>query len=174
MSTEGFLSRWSRQKVEARDAPLPQTEVLLEAEENTLNITVMPDTIEPALSQTEQDELVDALPHIDELTDQSDFSAFLKKGVPEELKNLALRKLWRSNPIFANLDGLNDYDEDFTQITPLAAGLADELIKLMKENSRNSKISEDELEEDIIEEEDETELTEQDTEVRIDKTEDAL
>jgi hypothetical protein len=34
--------------------------------------------------------------------------------VPETLRRKALRKLWRLNPVFANLDGLNDYDEDFT------------------------------------------------------------
>jgi hypothetical protein len=38
----------------------------------------------------------------------------MKKGVPEAVKRRALRTLWSSNPILANLDGLNDYDEDFT------------------------------------------------------------
>jgi hypothetical protein len=33
--------------------------------------------------------------------------------VPEFLRKRALRVLWRSNPVLANLDGLNDYDDDF-------------------------------------------------------------
>ena len=41
----------------------------------------------------------------------------MKKNVPEHLKKRALRKLWLSNPIFANLDGMNEYDEDFTLAT---------------------------------------------------------
>lgn len=53
------------------------------------------------------------LPDPETLTYESDFSGFLKEGVSEEVRRLALRKLWRSNPVLANLDGLNDYDEDF-------------------------------------------------------------
>lgn len=40
--------------------------------------------------------------------------AFLKAELPRRLKTRALRRLWRLNPIFANLDGLVDYGEDFT------------------------------------------------------------
>ena len=45
------------------------------------------------------------------------FKEFLKKNVPEHLKKRALRKLWLTNPIFADLDGMNEYDEDFTLAT---------------------------------------------------------
>ena len=42
------------------------------------------------------------------------------KNVPEALKRAALRKLWGSDPVLANLDGLNDYGEDFNVIdTPI-------------------------------------------------------
>ena len=40
-------------------------------------------------------------------------SVFLRRGVPEALKRRAFRALWRSDPVFGNLDRLNDYDEDF-------------------------------------------------------------
>jgi Protein of unknown function (DUF3306) len=52
------------------------------------------------------------LPPIEELTFQSDFTVFMAKNVPEALKRAALRKLWTSDPVLANLDGLNDYCED--------------------------------------------------------------
>jgi hypothetical protein len=45
---------------------------------------------------------------------QSDFTPFMRAGVPPALRNQALRLLWRLDPALANLDGLNDYDEDFT------------------------------------------------------------
>ena len=48
------------------------------------------------------------------LKDGDDFSAFMQAGVPQFLQKRALRVLWRSNPVLANLDGLNDYDDDFT------------------------------------------------------------
>ncbi len=43
-----------------------------------------------------------------------DFSAFLKSEVPDRLRRRALRRLWRSNPVLANLDSLVDYGEDYT------------------------------------------------------------
>jgi len=54
------------------------------------------------------------LPDIDTLDAESDFTGFLKDGVPERLKRAALQKLWRSSPELAVLDGLNDYDEDYS------------------------------------------------------------
>ena len=39
---------------------------------------------------------------------------FLRPGVPEALRNAgAAQALWRSDPVFANLDGLVEYGEDF-------------------------------------------------------------
>ncbi len=43
-----------------------------------------------------------------------DFSMFMNKAVPDRLRRRALRKLWLSNPLLANVDGLVDYGEDFT------------------------------------------------------------
>jgi hypothetical protein len=43
-----------------------------------------------------------------------DFSAFMSKTVPDRLRRRALRRLWLANPALANLDGLLDYGEDFT------------------------------------------------------------
>lgn len=57
------------------------------------------------------------LPDIETLKEESDFSAFLKEGVPDKLRRLALRKLWASTPLFGLRDGLNDYDEDFTVLS---------------------------------------------------------
>lgn len=39
---------------------------------------------------------------------------FLTQAVPQRLKTRALRQLWKLNPVLANLDGLVDYGEDFT------------------------------------------------------------
>lgn len=54
------------------------------------------------------------LPDPDTLQAGDDFSGFMAKAVPSRLRNRALRKLWQSNPVLANLDGLVDYGEDFT------------------------------------------------------------
>ncbi|MCK0168333.1 DUF3306 domain-containing protein [Jannaschia sp. S6380] len=55
-----------------------------------------------------------SLPDPDSVRSGDDVAAFLARAVPNHIRNRALRSLWRSNPILANLDGLNDYDGDFT------------------------------------------------------------
>lgn len=63
------------------------------------------------------------LPDPDTLKPGDDFTAFLRDAVPEHLRRRALRRLWRSNPVLANLDGLNDYDGDYTNAATDAPGL---------------------------------------------------
>lgn len=64
------------------------------------------------------------LPDPDSLALGDDFKAFMSKAVPAHLRKRALRKLWRSNPVLACVDGLNDYDDDY-----LAQGLGQGAIK---------------------------------------------
>ncbi|TCL01552.1 uncharacterized protein DUF3306 [Shimia isoporae] len=63
------------------------------------------------------------LPDPDELGPGDDFSAFLKTAVPERLRRRALRKLWLTNPTLANVDGLVDYGEDFTDSAMVVEGM---------------------------------------------------
>jgi len=55
------------------------------------------------------------LPDPETLQPGDDFSGFMQAAVPERIRKLALRKLWRSNPVLANVDNLVDYGEDFTK-----------------------------------------------------------
>lgn len=48
------------------------------------------------------------------LTYDSDYTRFMGADVPEGVRRKALRKLWASDPILANIDGLDDYCEDFS------------------------------------------------------------
>ncbi len=100
------LSRWSERKVKAR---------LKEEEAPSLEETAEQQPVAPIESEKEKTAaIVEQLPDIDSLTAESDYTAFMGEGVPEHLKRLALRKLWRSDPVLANVDGLVDYGEDFT------------------------------------------------------------
>lgn len=54
------------------------------------------------------------LPDPDLMAEGDDFSAFMKKAVPDRIRRRALRRLWLSNSVLANVDGLVDYGEDFT------------------------------------------------------------
>lgn len=54
------------------------------------------------------------LPDPETLKKGDDFSVFMAKAVPDRIRRKALRTLWRSNPVLANVDMLVDYGEDFT------------------------------------------------------------
>ncbi len=54
------------------------------------------------------------LPDPDTLEADDDVSGFMAKAVPDRLRRRALRRLWRLNPVLANVDGLVDYGEDYT------------------------------------------------------------
>jgi hypothetical protein len=127
MSGEGFLSRWSRRKVEAETRPRDEQAPpppMTEGTEELPSQVPPPDRAEERPAEappiTEEEPL--DLPDIDSLTKESDYTVFLKEKVPAALRKQALRKLWLSDPVLANLDGLNDYDEDYS--TPAITGSA--------------------------------------------------
>jgi len=77
-----------------------------------------------AEQQAELEEKTDAeilaefnLPDPDQLQAGDDVSGFMAKAVPDRLRRRALRRLWRLNPVLANVDGLVDYGEDYTDAT---------------------------------------------------------
>ncbi len=111
-----FLRRWSRRKVadEATD------EAPSDAGSPDARAAVAPD--DSADPDGETAEVVADLPEIDSLHKDSDFTVFMREGVPEELKKRALRKLWLSDPALATIDGLDDYDDDYRAL--MKAGTA--------------------------------------------------
>ncbi|WP_171174427.1 DUF3306 domain-containing protein [Ruegeria sp. HKCCD8929] len=54
------------------------------------------------------------LPDPDSLQPGDDVTGFMARAVPDRLRRRALRRLWRLNPVLANVDGLVDYGEDYT------------------------------------------------------------
>lgn len=54
------------------------------------------------------------LPDPDTLCADDNISAFMDQLVPDRLRRRALRRFWRLNPVLANVDGLVDYGEDYT------------------------------------------------------------
>lgn len=121
---EGFLSRWSRRKAMSRDGvELPEPDLeeapLEQAEPGALAEAPFADPSDNALAETTSEPVeAPALPPLDSLHEDSDYSAFLKAGVPPDLQRDALRKLFRS-PKFNVRDGLDDYDLDYSQHEPL-------------------------------------------------------
>jgi len=113
-SKESALSRWSRRKLEA--------DQLTQAVEESISPdaqTDLPAVDAEAVDVVEKPVLTDAdMPAIESLNEDSDFSGFMSSGVSDELRNLALRKLFKA-PVFNIRDGLDEYDEDYTYFEKL-------------------------------------------------------
>ncbi|SHJ14790.1 Protein of unknown function [Palleronia salina] len=78
-----------------------------------------------ALAERPEEEVLAelGLPSPESICSGDDVKAFMAKAVPDYLRRRALRTLWRSNPVLACLDGLNDYDGDFTNAATDAPGV---------------------------------------------------
>lgn len=88
---KGFLSRWSQRKQKAkqpeRDAPVADAEA---------------PSAPTAESESEPEFDLSSLPKLEDLTETTDITVFLRKGVPESLRNAALRKSWALDPAIRN------------------------------------------------------------------------
>ncbi len=58
-----------------------------------------------------------ALPSVGSLGADSDYTVFMREGVPDALRLQALSKLWRSHPVIAAGDDLTDYGDDYRVMT---------------------------------------------------------
>ena len=117
---EDFLSRWSRLKSEPDDASAVVESV--EAQDENEEKQGVAEISDDDLSDTELLEKY-ALPDPDTMKSGDNFSVFMKEAVPDRLRRRALRVLWGSNPILANLDELVDYGEDFTDAATVVANM---------------------------------------------------
>jgi hypothetical protein len=92
---KGFLARWSQRKQEAKqpepkpDAPAGQS-------------VESPGSPAPQGEDITPEFDLSTLPKLEELTGSTDISAFLRKGVPEHLRNAALQKSWALDPAIRN------------------------------------------------------------------------
>jgi hypothetical protein len=126
------LDFWSRRKAAVREAEAAETERRDAELESAKRVE---------LEEKSDAEILDelGLPDPDSLQMNDDFTRFLAKTVPERLRRRALRRLWLSNPVLANLDGLNDYEDDYTD-----AATAGQVVKTAYQVGRGflSKVAE--------------------------------
>jgi len=103
MTEEEFLARWSRRKRESQPhAPLAET--------------ARPAGGAPVPSLAAEDEPevdLGSLPSIDAITAGTNITAFLRKGIPQELMHAALRRAWTTDPAIRDFVGLAENAWDF-------------------------------------------------------------
>ncbi len=107
---------WSRRKaaVEAEAEAAAAREEVVAAETREAE----------SAEKTDEELLADlGLPDPDKMQKGDDFAAFMRSAVPERLRRRALRQLWRSNPVLANLDGLVDHGEDYSDKATVVPGM---------------------------------------------------
>ena len=114
---DGPLSSWARRK----------QAVLAEQQQIKLDKAAKQEEV-PVL--TDED-----MPPIDSLTPDSDYKGFLSPGVSDDLRRLALRKLFHS-PEFNVVDGLDDYDGDYTSFAKLGDVITSEMRHRMEIEAR--------------------------------------
>ena len=103
---DGFLSRWSKRK----------RAVAEEAKAIPVSAPALP---EPVVEEAEPEFDISTLPSLGELTGTSDMSVFLQKGVPEALKNAALRRAWALDPFIRDYVGPVECGWDFNDPTSM-------------------------------------------------------
>ena len=103
---KGFLSRWSDRKLSAeQDEPALPSAGVEQAEESLDEFEGKSD--DEILSILE-------LPDPETLTLGDTVEKFMSGRVPERIRARALRAFWKTNPVLANLDGLDEYWDDYT------------------------------------------------------------
>jgi hypothetical protein len=101
--SDDFLSRWSRRKRAARRTDLqqpaeaPPDSIAAPGSRQDQVPTGNSSIVGPPEAELDEEEIA-RLPSLDELTADSDISMFMRKGVPERLRNAALRRMWSLDP----------------------------------------------------------------------------
>jgi hypothetical protein len=107
MSDEQFLARWSRRKQEAKAGHAePVREEAAEADGSASSDRAGAEPVPPETDLSN-------LPHIESIDAATDVTAFLRKGIPQELSRAALRRAWSVDPAIRDFVGLAENAWDF-------------------------------------------------------------
>ncbi|CAH6908417.1 conserved hypothetical protein [Vibrio chagasii] len=165
-----FFSRWSQRKLDestdkAREAEQPLEETSVTSPESASQTPTSaeelapndPAPIEPTNALGESG---DAKESASEATEELSMAQLLVSEASESVKKAALRKLFLSEE-FNVRDGLDDYDDDYSNLKSLSEGVAESLRDWVKEKAEEETSSEQE------------QVTENKEEVSVNNAEDA-
>ncbi|MDQ7746783.1 DUF3306 domain-containing protein [Hydrogenophaga pseudoflava] len=129
---DGFFSRWSRRKAQARAGePLPEPAAPVAP---PVAVAAAPASVVPceAVAAPPASGIAEASPpptleDTQQLTPASDFRRFVAKDVPPEVRNAAVKKLF-ADPHFNVMDGLDIYIDDYTKTEPIPAAMMAKMV----------------------------------------------
>ena len=137
--SDNFFSRWSRRKqgLETHEATPPEPVARVTPTVAATTSVLRPDEQPPHKAATSTadaawpvDDAQPALPtmaDVQGLTPSSDFQTFMRQGVPGEVRNAAMKKLF-TDPHFNVMDGLDIYIGDYNTPDPLPAGMLEKMV----------------------------------------------
>ncbi|WP_411061995.1 DUF3306 domain-containing protein [Vibrio chagasii] len=165
-----FFSRWSQRKLDestdkAREAEQPLEETSVTSPESASQTPTSaeelapndPAPIEPTNALGESGDTKESA---SEATEELSMAQLLVSEASESVKKAALRKLFLSEK-FNVRDGLDDYDDDYSNLKSLSEGVAESLRDWVKEKAEEETSSEQE------------QVTENKEEVSVSNAEDA-
>jgi len=129
MSEEGFLRRWARRKTEIQEGRAVAPASAPEQQPPHLQPVSEPavDPLAEASLGADADAPLPApaLPTMEDVASlgaDSDFSAFVARGVDQAVRRSALKKLF-ADPHFNVMDKLDVYIDDYTQPSPVSEAM---------------------------------------------------
>jgi len=144
----GFLSRWSRRKVQVRQGA-PVAEVPPRPVADTVVTVPAPVVPSPAPAPASVPaQPAPTLADAAQLTPASDFTRFVARGVDPSVKNAALKTLF-TDPHFNVIDGLDTYIEDYGLPDPIPLAMLRQMTQskvlglFADEENKNSEDSEE-------------------------------
>ena len=154
--SDSFISRWSKRK--SRNNIKDNSEVKKDSlEQIKEKETYLVEEDEGEYEDLNDDELLEKfkLPNPEKIKKEKGLDVFFKKGVPDRLRQIALRRVWKLNPIIRFADAeINDYHEDFTDAATVVEGMqtAYQVGKGYLSEILESQDDEDEQDENVKEE----------------------
>ena len=161
-SNEGFMSRWSKRKSnlkhdQGNEKNLKGKTELQESNVNEQKTVIKEEVDESQYSDLNDQELLEKfkLPDPEKIKKEKGLDLFFKDGVPDRLRQIALRRVWKLNPIIRFADAeINDYHEDFTDAATVIEGMQTAyqvgkgyLSEILKDEDKNSLDNEEEKKE---------------------------
>ena len=121
--SRSLSARLRRKEQVSRGEEVPET---LEEEQAAANAPA-PDP----LAESEEDAALDddqllqkyGLANPEEIEDEAGLEAFMENGLPDRLRQMALRRMWRLNPLFRFADEMVEYGENYTDAATVIDGM---------------------------------------------------
>ena len=121
--SRSISARFRRKEQVARGEQVAETREEEEAALAAVDQPIAEESEEDAA--LDDDQLLDkyGLTNPEEIEDEAGLEAFMENRLPDRLRQMALRRMWRLNPLFRFADEMVEYGEDYTDAATVIDGM---------------------------------------------------